>query len=149
MSFRPLGSGARYHSAKRLYRDTLVGESISTVSSFEKLMNEFNGNKSPYLTNNIDEIVELALNKKIKYVISWESWLVTDLYYKLNGQNIKFIGPIKYPHFSKQIKFFTNLYRSLEKCSIPVLSKYYLKILILNYNHYPHYKPKMNIVVRE
>ncbi len=42
----------------------------------------------------LNEIVELAINKKIKYVIpGGESWLITDLYYKLNAENIKFIGP--------------------------------------------------------
>ena len=96
MTFLILGSGAReYAIAKRLYRDTLQGESIYCCSTFENYGISLMGIPT-FITSDINEIVEYALKKKVKYVIpGGESFLVTDLYYLLIQHGIYFIGPSK------------------------------------------------------
>ena len=139
MSFLILGSGAREYSiAKRLYRDTLKGESIYCVSSFENYGMSLMG-ITTLLTNNIDEIVELALNKKIKYVIpGGESWLVTDLYYKLNGQNIKFIGPSKISAFLETDKIFAR--KLIQDSPLKMFNPKFVEILAKDFDSTRVYK---------
>ena len=139
MSFLILGSGAREYSiAKRLYRDTLKGESIYCVSSFENYGMSLMGIKT-FTTNDINEIVELAINKKIKYVIpGGESWLITDLYYKLNAENIKFIGPSKISAFLETDKLFAR--KLIEDSPLKMFNPGFVEILAENYDANRVYK---------
>ena len=96
MAFLILGSGAReYAIAKRLYRDTQQAESIFCVSTQENYGMTCMG-ITTLITREVDEILNFAIKKNVKYVIpGGESYLITDLFYLFAEHGIKFVGPSK------------------------------------------------------
>lgn len=109
MAFLILGSGAReYAIAKRLYRDTQQGESIYCVSNQENYGMTLMGIKT-LITENVNEIVEYAVKKNVKYVIpGGESYLITDLYYLFSKHGIEFVGPSKFSALLETDKLFAR-----------------------------------------
>ena len=140
MSFLILGSGAReYAIAKRLYRDTLQGESIYCVSNFENYGISLMGIPT-YITSNSKEIVEYAIRKKVKFVIpGGESYLITDLCYKLRQNGIHFIGPSKVSAFLETDKIFAR--KLINESELKI---YNPKFIVINSNN-----PNIHSLVKE
>ena len=133
MTILILGSGAReYAIAKRLYRDTLKGESIYCVSTFENYGMSLMG-ITTFINSNPREIVDFAIKKNVKYVIpGGESYLVTDIYYMLSEAGIYFIGPSKVSALLETDKIFAR--QLLSDSNLKIFNPKFVEINSKNYD---------------
>ena len=134
MAFLILGSGAReYAIAKRLCRDTQQAESIFCVSTQENYGITLMG-ITTLITKKVDEILNFAIKKNVKYVIpGGEIYLITDLFYLFADHGIKFVGPSKVSALLETDKIFAR--KLLEGSPLKQFNPKFIEISAKNFKN--------------